>query len=174
MTASLVIKTADELIALDLEDRWRKRRAARQTDVSRHILRTFLDEGGPIPVERIIAAFHDEPSTMIHDALVALDDDDLIRVREGAVDIAYPFSAFPTAFIVRLANGDERYTCCAIDALGIAPMTGLNVEIRSRCHHCIVPLTFSVRPQGTGPEARGIMMWFGQRVDERSKVFDSL
>jgi hypothetical protein len=33
--ATLVIKTADELIVLDLEDRWRARRAARETEVSK-------------------------------------------------------------------------------------------------------------------------------------------
>ncbi len=172
--ANLVIKTADELIDLELEGRWRTRRAARETGVSRQILRMFLDQGGPIPVTRIAAAFRDEPATAIQGALVALDDDDLIRVREGEIDIAYPFSASPTAFIVRLPDGKERYTCCAIDALGIAPMIGQSVEIRSRCHHCAVPLTFSATPQGLGPEADGIMLWFGKRVDERSKVFDTL
>ena len=172
--ATLVIKTAAELIDLDLEDRWRRRRAARDTDVSRYILRTFLDRGGPIPVEHVIAAFRDEPASVVHDALVALDDDDLIRVREGQVDIAYPFAASPTAFVVGVPGGNERFTCCAIDALGIAPMIGQRVEIRSQCHHCGVLLTFPATPQGLGPEADGVMVWFGKRLDERSKVFDTL
>jgi hypothetical protein len=172
--ATLVIKTAAELIDLDLEDRWRRRRAARDTAVSRYILRTFLDDGGPIPVERIVTAFRDEPASAVHDALVALDDDDLIRVREGDIDIAYPFTASPTPFIVRVPDGNERYTCCAIDALGVAPMIGQRVQIGSQCHHCGVPLTFPAVPQGPGPEASGVMVWFGKRVDERSKVFDTL
>ena len=172
--ATLVIKTAAELIDLDLEDRWRRRRAARDTAVSRYILQTFLDQGGPIPVDRIVSAFRDEPAATIHDALVALDDDDLIRVREGRVDIAYPFATSPTAFIVRILGGNERYTCCAIDALGVAPMIGQRVEIRSQCHHCGVPLTFPATPRGVGPDAGGVMVWFGKRVDERSKVFDTL
>lgn len=172
--ANLVIKTADELIALDLEDRWRVRRAARETEVSRHILRMFLSRGGPVPVEEIINAFPHDLADTIREALIALDDDDLIRVRDGRVDVAYPFSASPTPFVVRLPEGKERYACCAMDALGVAPMVGQPVEIRSRCHHCTVPLTFSATPQAPGAEADGIMLWFGKRVEDRRKVVDSL
>ena len=169
--ASLEIKSADELIALDVEGRGRARRAGRETLASRRILRIFLDRGGPIPVDEIVAAFHDDP---IHQTLAALDNDDLIRIRDGHIDIAYPFSASPTAFVVRLPGGKERYACCAMDALGIAPMVGQRVEIRSRCHHCTMPLEFSVSPNGPGPEAEGVMLWLGKRTDERCKVADSL
>jgi len=169
--ASLEIKTADELIALDVEGRGRTRRAGRETLASRRILRIFLDRGGPIPVDEIVAAFQDDP---IHQTLVALDNDDLIRIRDGQIDIAYPFSASPTPFVVRLPGGKERYACCAMDALGIAPMVGQRVEIRSRCHHCKMPLEFSVSPDGPGPEAEGVMLWLGKRTDERCKVADSL
>jgi hypothetical protein len=172
--AILEIKTADEFIALDLEGRWRSRRVARETEVSRQILRTFLDRGGPIPVDEIAAAFPDGPAEAIQQALVALDDDDVIRIRDGQVDIAYPFSAFPTPFVVRLPGGKERYACCAMDALGIAPMVGERVEIRSHCHHCTVPLGFSATPDGPGPEAQDVMLWIGKRADDRCKVADSL
>ena len=47
--ATLTIKTADELVALDLQDRWRSRRAGRETQVSKQVLRAFVDRGGPIP-----------------------------------------------------------------------------------------------------------------------------
>src|SRR5256886_2437324 len=103
--ASLEIKTADELIALDVEGRGRTRRAGRETFASRRILRMFLDRGGPIPVDEIVAAFQDDP---IHQTLAALDNDDLIRIRDGQIDIAYPFSALPTPFVVRLAGAQGR------------------------------------------------------------------
>jgi hypothetical protein len=172
--ATLEIRTADAFIAMDLEGRWKTRRAARETDLSRRILRTFVDRGGPIPVEEIVAASHEAPAEAIHQALVALDNDDLIRVRDGAIDIAYPFSASPTPFIVRVPGGTERYACCAMDALGVAPMIGHEVEIRSRCHHCGAPLEFSATPHSPGREAEGIMLWIGKRVDDRCKVADSL
>ena len=59
--ASLEIKTADEFAALDLEGRWKTRRAARETAVSRRILQIFVDRGGPIRVEELVATFPDEP-----------------------------------------------------------------------------------------------------------------
>ena len=171
--ATLTIKSADELIALDLEGRWRTRRAGQETDVSRWILRTFLDHGGPIPVGEIATAFRDSPADTIHQALVALDDDDLIRIRDSRIDIAYPFSAPPTPFLIRLFDGRERYACCAMDALGIAPMVGQRVEIRSRCHHCRAPLEFGTSPDGPGPEANSVMLWIGKRAEDRCKVVDT-
>jgi len=172
--AILEIKTAEELTDPTLEARWTARRAARETDVLQRILRTFVDRGGPVPVVDIVPAFQDRPIEEIHDALIALDGDDLIRVQQGHVDIAYPFSAAPTPFVVRLPDGTERYTCCAIDALGIAPMLEQRVRIRARCHDCDTPLDFSADPEGPGPGAAAVMVWVGQHAEDRGRVFDSL
>lgn len=170
--ATLHILTADELTALDLEGRWRTRRVARELRMSRRILRMFLDRGGPIPVQDIVSASEDSAGS-VHQTLTALDDDDLILIRDGQIDVAYPFSASPTPFVVRLAEGRERYACCAMDALGIAPMVGQRIEIRSRCHHCGEPLQFPVDPQGPGPRAEGIMLWIGKQPEERCRVADT-
>ena len=171
--ANLVILTAEEFKALDPLQRQASRRAARQEPLLRVILRTFLQRGGPIPVEDIIAASPDAHPAVLHDALVALDDDDLIRVRDSQIDVAYPFSGAPTPFRVRLSAG-ERYACCATDALGIAPMVGEPLEITSSCHHCGEPLKFVATPHGVGLDAEGLMVWFGKRGDEGCKAFDSL
>jgi len=172
--ADLLILTANELKVFNPLERQAARRAARQQPLARLILRTFLQQGGPIPIEDIIAASPGARPDTLRDALVALDDEDLIRVRAGQIDLAYPFSASPTSLVVRLPDGQERYARCATDALGIAPMIGQAVEVRSDCHHCNAALTFSVTPQGPGPEADGIMLWFGKRVEEQCKAFDSL
>jgi hypothetical protein len=171
---NLVIMTADELKALNPPERQAARRAARQQPLARFILRSFLQRGGPILVEDIIAASPDGPAAALHDALVALDDEDLIRVRAGQIDIAYPFSGVPTPFRLRLSGGRERYACCATDALGIAPMVGEPVKITSSCHHCGEPLKFAATPQGVALDAEGVMVWFGKRGDEGCKAFDSL
>ena len=121
----------------------------------------------------IVAAFQDSLADTIHQALVALDSDDLIRIRDGQIDIAYPFSSSPTPFLIRLPNGRERYACCAMDALGVAPLAGQRVDIRSRCHHCQMPLEFSASPDGPGPEAYGVMLWIGKRSEDRCKVVDT-
>lgn len=95
-------------------------------------------------------------------------------MQTGHIDLAYPFSAAPTPFRVRLSGGRERHACCATDALGFAPMIGEPVEITSSCHHCGDPLKFDATPQGMGSDAEGVMVWFGKRSDEGCKAFDSL
>ena len=171
---NLVILTADELKALDSLERQAARRVARQEPLVRLILRTFLQRGGPIPVEAIVAGSPANRAETVHDALVALDDDDLIRVRAGQIDVAYPFSGAPTPFRLRLSGVRERYACCATDALGLAPMVGEPVEITSSCHHCGEVLTFAATPQGLGSDAEGVMVWFGKRGNDGCKAFDSL
>lgn len=172
--ADLVILTAEELIALDVEGRGRVRRTARETPTATRILRMFLNRGGPIPVGDILAELQRDGAEGFHDALAGLNDEDLIRISDGHVDLAYPFSASPTTFVVRLPGDRQRYVCCAIDALGIAPMVGQPVEIRSRCRHSGTPLEFSATPDGPGRDAAGITLWVGKRTEERCRGIDSL
>jgi len=88
------------------------------------------------------------------------------------VVLAYPWSATPTAFVMGLSGGSERWACCAIDALGIAAMLGEAVQVRTRCHHCAEPLRLDVSPQG--PAAAGVMAWVGKREDLRGKACTAL
>ena len=171
---TLEIKTAAELIDPALEARWATRRAARETEVLQWILRAFVERGGPIPAEAITAAFPGSQAKAIRETLAALDEEDLVQVREGHVDIAYPFSAIPTPFVVRLAHNQERYACCATDALGISPMLGRHVHIRSQCHHCGMSLELSVDPDGPGPEAEGVMVWIGKQGEGQRRIATSL
>ena len=172
--ATLMIKTAEEFMEQDSLERQAARRAARQTPLVQLILRMFVDRGGPIPVRDIVAACAASSDEVTNDAIRALDDDDVIRVRDGLVDIAYPFSASPTAFVVRLPNGQERYACCATDALGFAPMLGQPVRIRSRCHHCGTPVELAATPRGPTPGTEDVMLWVGRRGDEPCRAADSL
>jgi hypothetical protein len=171
---NLVIATAEELKALSPLERQAARRAAREKPLPRLILRTFLDRGGPIPVEDIVSALPQAAPEATRDALATLEDEDLIRIRAGQIDVAYPFSAAPTPFLVRFPGGRDRYACCATDALGVAPMVGEPIEITSQCHHCGDALTFPVTPQGPEPESDGVMVWFGKRDDDQCKAIDGL
>jgi len=169
--ASFEIKTAEEFAARDPQSRWLARRAARETAEFRSVLQSFVDRGGPIPLEEIALGLRDPRARQL---LTALDEEDLIRLQGDHVDVAYPFTALPTAFVVRLPNGLERFACCAVDALGIAPMIGQPIEIRSHCHHCREPLELTSTPEGARPERSGVMLWIGQRADDRCKIADSL
>lgn len=173
--ATLVIASADEVMTVDAVARQASRRAARQTDVLQMVLRRFVDRGGPVPLEEIVSAFSVERRPGVADSLAALDADDLLRVQGDRIDLAYPFSAAPTPFVVHLPRAGERYTCCAIDALGIAPMIGSPVRVLSRCHHgCGTALELEVTPTGPGPDAGGVMVWVGTPADERCRAADSL
>lgn len=171
---ALEIRTAAELSDPELEARWTRRRAARETAVLQQVLRAFVERPGPAEVEQIVAAFGDGPSEDIRQDLARLDEDDLIQIRDGLVTVAYPFSAVPTPFTVQLADGQARYACCAIDALGIAPMLGQPVRIRSRCHHCGESLELLVAPAGSGLEAQGVMVWVGKQGDGERRASTSL
>ncbi len=172
---ALEIRTAAELSDPELEARWTTRRAARETDVLQRVLQAFVERPGPVEVEQIVVAFADGSPDDIRADLARLDADDLIQIRDGLVEVAYPFSAFPTPFVVvQLADGQERCACCAIDALGIAPMLGQRVRIRSRCHHCGEPLELWVDPAGAGLEGEEVMVWVGKQGEGERRASISL
>lgn len=171
----LEIKTAAEVIALDIEGRGRARRAARETELLRRVFQTFVDRAGPVQVDEIVSAFPHQAPGRVREALTKLDAEDLIRIGAGRVDLAYPFSTARTPFVADL--GDDlgpRYICCAIDALGIAPMLGRGVRIRSWCHHCAAAVELSVDPSGPGSDAAGLMVWVGGRAEDDRRACDSL
>jgi hypothetical protein len=171
----LEIRTAAELIALDVEGRGAARRTARETEILQRVLRAFVERAKPVRVEAIVSAFSAQSPESVFEALAKLDEEDLLRIDAGRVDLAYPFSASPTPFVVDLGEGrGERYVCCAIDALGMAPMLEQPVHIRSQCHHCGAPVELSVDPSGPRPDADGVMVWVGKRVEDEPRACDSL
>ena len=157
--ANLVIKTAEELGDNDVEARAGARRAAREAPVLRAVLRLFADSGGPVSVAAVAESLAGAQPEAIAKTLATLSDEDLLILRGDLIELAYPFSTAPTPFVIRRADGRERFTCCAIDALGFAPMLNEVVEITSRCHHCSEPLRFTVGPEGPSPDAHDIMVW---------------
>ncbi len=171
----LDIRTAAEVIALDLEGRGAARRPARETELLQRVLRAFVERPGSVLVDGIVSAFPGRPPRSVFEALMKLNEEDLVRIDSGRVDLAYPFSASPTPFLVDLGDGrGDRYVCCAIDALGIAPMLGQPVRTRSACHHCGGPMELPVGPSGPGAETRGVMVWAGERVEDDRRACDSL
>ncbi len=69
---------------------------------------------------------------------VAIDGDD-------ALAAAYPFSVAPTGVTV-VWDRTERSAMCAVDALGVAPLLGYEVEIRASCPHCGREIVIHVEP----------------------------
>lgn len=170
---SLDIRTADELVDRELEARWAERRLGPHATVLRWILRTFAEHSGPVSVSEVEAAFPEWSITTVHDELAKLDRADLILMAGHEIPLAYPFSATPTAFVVTLPTGQERFACCATDALGIAAMLAARILIRSACHHCGQPL--ELMADATGPlDASEIMVWIGKRGEGERRACTGL
>ncbi len=165
---TLSIKSLDELMDPAAEARQAERRAARQNGLLRQVWRAFLARGAPIPIDMVEREATWLTPAAVRDALARLDEDDLILLEDGVVRLAYPLSGDPTAFTIVLPDGRARFVCCAVDALGIAPMLGQSIEIRTHCHHCQGAIALSVDPAGPHPGAAGVMVWIGRRdPDER-------
>ena len=102
-----------------------------------------------------------------------LDEKDMIVLEGHEIPVAYPFSARPTACAVKLADGRERFACCATDALGIAAMLSARIQIRSHCHHCGQPIDLAA--DATGPlDAAEIMVWIGKRDESEQRACTGL
>jgi len=158
-------RTAAELMDASFLARWADRAtlgpAARATLAE--ILDRFVADGAPIE----IASLRDGG------AVTELDERDLVYVSDGRVVLAYPWSGTPTAFVTVLADGRQRWACCAIDALGVAAMLGQPVTVRAGCHHCEARLDLAVTPAGPVGDD-GVMAWIGERGDLRGKACTAL
>jgi mercuric reductase len=94
----------------------------------RAILRSFAATGRPPALDRIEQCSGMDASTVIDH----LSSDDLIVAREGRIEGAYPFSLEPTPHVLSI-GGFEVYAMCALDAVAVAPVFGLEVVTTSRC-----------------------------------------
>ncbi len=168
------IRTAADLLTAERSGEWAARRAQRDDPVLRAIWREFVERGGPVALEALAAGVPGLASNEVRDRAAALDAADLIGLTGDRVGLAYPFTANPNAYQVTLPGGRARYACCAIDALGVAPMLGTPVTVRSRCHRSAAPLVFDVDPVAGPLDAPpDILAWIerGQSGGDRRSGF---
>jgi hypothetical protein len=142
----VAIRTAAELLTPERAAEWAARRARRDDPLLRAIWREFVETGGPVALAAASRGLADLGPDEIRARAASLHAADLIELDGDRVRLAYPFTTGPNDFEVLLPGGRPRYACCAIDALGVAPMVGASVTVRSRCHRSGVPLIFDVDP----------------------------
>lgn len=100
----------------------------------------------------------------IANLLHRLVERDLVVLDESnRVVVAYPFTEWTTEHQVRV-GANLVAAMCAIDALGIGVMLGLDTTIRSACRHCGRKISVTTRDQGTSinsisPDAT--LVWSG-------------
>ena len=103
--------------------------AAPERQLYRWILRQFAAEGRP-SLEVTAAAV--AAGADLNQAIETFRRLDLVHLAHGQIAVAYPFSGRPTAHRVSIDGRPEVYAMCAIDALGIAAMLELPIEVFSR------------------------------------------
>jgi Alkylmercury lyase len=127
-------------------------RRARLTDNDRElyfwILRRFATDGRPSHADLRAAAAR--LGIDAEHALGTLAREDLVhRGADGEITVAYPFSGRPTTHRVRFPGGHEVDAMCSIDALGIAPMFGEPIDVKSRDPVSGGEIRAHVAPDGT-------------------------
>src|SRR5688572_10524265 len=130
----------------------------------REILDRLVSDGWSVDITTLAA-----PAAAVDE----LDARDLVYVSGGQVVLAYPWSGTPTAFVAVLADGRQRWACCAIDALGIAALRNEPVTLRAGCHHCGDRIELQVTPDGPVADP-GVMAWIGERGDLRGQACTAL
>src|SRR5262249_24052799 len=84
---NLVIMTAEELKAVSQLDRQAARRAAPEEPLFSTDPTNVPRARWPIPVEAVVAASPPTPAGVLQRALITLEDEDLIRIRAGMIDV---------------------------------------------------------------------------------------
>lgn len=113
------------------------------TPEHRAVLRQAFDSvAGGFPIGRgELAAFLRLPLRNISQRLDELEAWGFIQIdKEEAVTGAAGLSLSPTRHRITV-NGQELYTWCAEDAIGIPAALGWNAKISSSCGHCGSPIT---------------------------------
>ncbi|GGM41279.1 hypothetical protein GCM10012275_10360 [Longimycelium tulufanense] len=67
----------------------------------------------------------------VGDAVTTLANADLVHTDDHQITVAYPFSGTPTPHVVAVNGCSTVHAMCAIDALGVPPMTGRDGTITS-------------------------------------------
>jgi hypothetical protein len=130
--------------------------AALDRDVRLAVSRTIIDEESP-PTAPELAEQLGTDTGAIEASLHRLEDAHMLTLVPGtsSVWMAFPFSALPTPFEVRV--GDRRYFGnCIWDALGIPVCLDADATIDSSCPDCSEPLRLEIRDGSLLP-AEGVI-----------------
>jgi hypothetical protein len=132
------------------------------------ILESFAKTGRSPSLESIRARFDLATIDDAEAQVSALERSGAIHRNAGdaAITHAYPFSNEPTAHRVRLADGPEVYSMCAIDALGVPFMLRRDADIASSCAECGAGVRIEVRGQEImRHEPAETVVWLGERAE---------
>ena len=120
----------------DLCEKWSGALPPAEDLAWRTVLEVFASGGTPPSVAEVAetVGIPDQQARMI---LADLQARDLLAMDESAMRIvyAYPFSGLPTEHRVEF-HGRHLFAVCAIDALGVGAMLGIDTTIKASCRAC--------------------------------------
>jgi hypothetical protein len=95
-----------------------------------------------------------------------LHDADVIRLDpDGRIRVAYPFSAVPTRHQVRLASGVQVHAMCAVDAIGMAAMLGVDAVITTTDPVTATPITVTFADGQSTWDPQTAVVFVGSQSD---------
>lgn len=165
----LTDRTGREALAAAMAAAGRRERWAALDDaedaVRRAVLLGFAASGIP-PSEKEIAASTGLGRDAVGAALARLAGRDIVVLDEHrCIAAAYPFSTEPTPHRVTLARfGTAVHALCAIDALGMGGMLGVDTVIESCCAETGTPVTVRTKDRGFALAElapAGTVVWYG-------------
>lgn len=131
--------------------------------VHQAVLRHFATTGSA-PSASDLVAVAAGAGRNARDVLTELDGEDFLALdAEGRIRAAYPFSAVETPHRVRLGDGVEVWSMCAIDALGIAAMLDQDIRVTSSDPVSGHPVTVSFSKGTAQWEPEGAVVFVGRR-----------
>ncbi|MFF3316224.1 organomercurial lyase [Streptomyces sp. NPDC003035] len=134
--------------------------------VHQAVLRHFAATGSA-PEPAVLEAAAATAGRMAGEVLAELDREDFLTLDgDGQIRAAYPFSAVATPHRVRIADGAEAWSMCAIDALGIAAMLDQDVVISSVDPVTAEPVTVTVTGGAAVWRPAGAVVFVGRRGHE--------
>jgi hypothetical protein len=142
---------------------------------ARRALLYLLAEGAIADASALAASLGCSASQGAHllEALVAKG-----YVVRGGVDgilAAYPLSVRPTRHRVTLEGGRAVYALCAVDALGVSPLFGVDTVIETHCPHCERAIRLDVRSgdvQGAVPSTAVLWYSMADLLEKRIEGLD--
>ena len=97
-------------------------------ELHQQLLRSFVDRGRMLTRQEM-----EQHVSNLEDAIKVLKERDMVVFSEDGNPVgAYPFTAEAREHTVWV-NGHQVYAMCALDALAVSPMFGVETQIASRC-----------------------------------------
>ena len=106
------------------------------TAIRLHVYERFLEDGRPPTHDETAVALGVDSET-VSAAYLRLTEQRVLVLAPGtlAIWMAFPLSAYPTAFWVETPRGDY-WGSCIWDAFGVVAMTGGNGVVSTTCQDC--------------------------------------